>query len=287
MKAAARGPTTWMTLTTAVVLTLAGGCWLVAWNAWLLMRGWRGDVKVVVYLTDTASNQEVEALRAAIANEPAVESLRLISQSEAEEAFLRFMQLDRSALEGVGEDAFPASIEVSMKEEGQVPDMMARLATRWTAFAGVEDVRYGESLIRDLSRAARVVSVLGAIIGTALLSGAAVVIGVMIHISLRHRAAEVSLLRLFGASESVIVKPFLWEGVTIGLVGGLLASGVLLGGWLAIRQRWGVAFEGLLAAWVDRLEFPLGLLPGLIALAVVVGGLGSFVAVRRVHHSTP
>jgi cell division transport system permease protein len=174
-----------------------------------------------------------------------------------------------------------------MKEEGQLPDIMAGLAARWRAFAGVEDVRYGESLIRDLSRAARVVSVLGAVIGAALLGGVAVVIGVMIHISLRHRAAEVSLLRLFGASESVIVKPFLFEGVGIGLVGGLLASVVLAGGWLAIRQRWGMAFEGLLAAWVDRLEFPVALFPGLIALAIVVGGLGSLVAVRRVHQPMP
>lgn len=287
MKAGARGPTTWVTLTTAVVLTLAGGCWLVAWNAWLLMSGWRADVKVVVYLTDQVSDEEIDALRTSIANERAVDSYRLISQDEAEEEFLRFMQLDRSALEGVGEDAFPASIEVSMKEEGQLPDIMAGLAARWRAFAGVEDVRYGESLIRDLSRAARVVSVLGAVIGAALLGGVAVVIGVMIHISLRHRAAEVSLLRLFGASESVIVKPFLFEGVGIGLVGGLLASVVLAGGWLAIRQRWGMAFEGLLAAWVDRLEFPVALFPGLIALAIVVGGLGSLVAVRRVHQPMP
>lgn len=287
MKAGARGPTTWVTLTTAVVLTLAGGCWLVAWNAWLLMSGWRADVKVVVYLTDQVSDEEIDALRTSIANERAVDSYRLISQDEAEEEFLRFMQLDRSALEGVGEDAFPASIEVSMKEEGQLPDIMAGLAARWRAFAGVEDVRYGESLIRDLTRAARVVSVLGAVIGAALLGGVAVVIGVMIHISLRHRAAEVSLLRLFGASESVIVKPFLFEGVGIGLVGGLLASVVLAGGWLAIRQRWGMAFEGLLAAWVDRLEFPVALFPGLIALAIVVGGLGSLVAVRRVHQPMP
>jgi cell division transport system permease protein len=276
-----------VTLTTAVVLTLAGGCWLVAWNAWLLMSGWRADVKVVVYLTDQVSDEEIDALRTSIANERAVDSYRLISQDEAEEEFLRFMQLDRSALEGVGEDAFPASIEVSMKEEGQLPDIMAGLAARWRAFAGVEDVRYGESLIRDLTRAARVVSVLGAVIGAALLGGVAVVIGVMIHISLRHRAAEVSLLRLFGASESVIVKPFLFEGVGIGLVGGLLASVVLAGGWLAIRQRWGMAFEGLLAAWVDRLEFPVALFPGLIALAIVVGGLGSLVAVRRVHQPMP
>jgi cell division transport system permease protein len=282
MRAGSRGPATWVVLTSAVVLTLAGGCWLVAWNAWLVMRGWRADVKVVVYLTDAASEQEINALRTAITGEPAVASTRMISRSEAEAAFLRFMQLDRSVLEGLGENAFPASIEVSLKEEGQRPDAMARLSARWTAFAGVEDVRYGESLIHDLSVAARVVSIVGGGIGLALLGGVAVVIGVMVHISFRHRAEEVSLLRLFGASERVVITPFLLEGMGIGFVGGLVASLVLAGGWLAAQHRWGMAFEGLFAGWIDRLEFPLALIPGLIALAVVVGGIGSVVAVRRI-----
>jgi cell division transport system permease protein len=269
-------------LTSAVVLTLAGGCWLVAWNAWLVMRGWRADVKVVVYLTDTAAEREIDVLRTAITGEPAVASTRTISRSEAETAFLQFMQLDRSVLEGLGENAFPASIEVSLKEDSQRPDMMARLAARWSAFAGVEDVRYGESLIEDLSVAARVVSILGGGIGLALLAGVAVVIGVMVHISFRYRAEEVSLLRLFGASERVVVTPFLLEGMGIGLVGGLIASLVLAGSWLAAQHRWGMAFEGLFAGWISRLEFPLALAPGLIALAVVVGGIGSLVAVRRI-----
>ncbi|MFZ5877622.1 MAG: cell division protein FtsX [Nitrospirota bacterium] len=277
-----RGPTTWVVLTSAVVLTLAGGCWLVAWNAWLVTRGWRADVKVVVYLADTASEREIDDLRTAITDEPAVASTRTVSRSEAETAFLQFMQLDRSVLEGLGENAFPASIEVSLKEEGQRPEMMARLAARWTAFAGVEDVRYGESLIRDLSVAARIVSILGGGIGLALLAGVAVVIGVMVHISFRYRAEEVSLLRLFGASERVVVTPFLLEGMGIGFVGGVMASLVLAGGWLAVQHRWGMAFEGLFAGWIDRLDFPLALAPGLIVLAVVVGGIGSLVAVRRI-----
>lgn len=287
MKAGHRGPTLWVTITTAVVLTLTGGCWLVAWNAWVLMRGWRADVKVVVYLTESALPTEVDAIRAAISAEPAVAAHRMISKAQAQEEFLQFMQLDRASLDGLGENPFPASIEVSMKENAQRPETMGRLASRWSAFPGVEEVRYGESLIRDLSVAARAVSVLGTAVGVALACGVAVVIGVMVHISFRYRAAEVSLLRLLGASEGVIVRPFLLEGLTIGLMGGLIASAMLSGAWLAFRHRWGAAFEGLLAGWVGRLDFPAGLLPGLIGLGILVGGVGSLVAVRRVRHAAP
>ncbi len=282
-----RTATAGVTLTAAVVLTLAGGCWLAAWNAWMLMRAWRADVKVVVYLRDTAVPEEIDAIRAAIASEPAVRAHHLVAQAEAEAEFLRFMQLDRSVLEGLGDNPFPASIEVSVADTAQTPSGMAALARHWSSLAGVEEVRFGEALIRDLSAAARLVWIVGSVIGGALAAAVAVVIGVMVHISLGVRREEISLLRLLGAPDGVILKPFLLEGFTIGTIGGLAASAVLGGVWLAVHDRWGATFEGLLAAWIDRLVFPVEFVPLLIGLGAVVGGAGSFVAARRVRQLAP
>jgi cell division transport system permease protein len=281
-----RAATAGVTLTAAVVLTLAGGCWLAAWNAWTLMRAWRADVKVVVYLRDAAAPEEIDAIRAAIASEPAVRTHHLVTQAEAEAEFLRFMQLDRSALEGLGDNPFPASIEVSVADTAQTPSGMAALARRWATLAGVEDVRFGEALIRDLSAAARLVWIVGAVIGGAL-AAVAVVIGVMVHSSLGVRREEISLLRLLGAPDGVILKPFLLEGLAIGTMGGLAASVVLGGAWLAVHERWGSTFEGLLAAWIDRLVFPMEFVPLLIGLGAIVGGAGSVVAARRVRQLAP
>lgn len=282
-----RTATAGVTLTAAVVLTLAGGCWLAAWNAWMLMRAWRADVKVVVYLRDTAVPEEIDAIRAVIASEPAVRAHHLVAQAEAEAEFLRFMQLDRSALEGLGDNPFPASIEVSVADTAQTPSGMAALARHWSSLAGVEEVRFGEALIRDLSAAARLVWIVGAVIGGALAAAVAVVIGVMVHISLGVRREEISLLRLLGAPDGVILKPFLLEGLAIGTIGGLAASAVLGGVWLAVHDRWGATFEGLLAAWIDRLVFPVEFVPLLIGLGAVVGGVGSVVAARRVRQLAP
>ena len=282
-----RAATAGVTLTAAVVLTLAGGCWLAAWNAWTLMRAWRADVKVVVYLRDAAAPEEIDAIRAAIASEPAVRTHHLVTQAEAEAEFLRFMQLDRSALEGLGDNPFPSSIAVSVADTAQTPSGMAALARRWATLAGVEDVRFGEALIRDLSAAARLVWIVGAVIGGALAAAVAVVIGVMVHISLGVRREEISLLRLLGAPDGVILKPFLLEGLAIGTMGGLAASAVLGGVWLAVHERWGSTFEGLLAAWIDRLVFPMEFVPLLIGLGAIVGGAGSVVAARRVRQLAP
>ncbi|MBI3608720.1 MAG: hypothetical protein HY207_12195 [Nitrospirae bacterium] len=282
-----RAATAGVTLTAAVVLTLAGGCWLAAWNAWTLMRAWQADVKLVVYVRDTATSEEIEALRTAIGSERRVRSQRLITQAEAEEEFLRFMQLDRSVLAGLGENPFPASIEVSVDDTAQTPQEMGELAVRWSGLSGVEEVRYGEALLRDLSAAARMVWVLGTAVGAALAAGVAVVIGLMVQMSFGARHDEIILLRFLGASDGVILKPFLLEGLAIGTVGGLAASLVLGGTWLVVRDRWSAALDGLVGAWLARVVFPVEFVAVLIGLGAVMGGVGSLVAAKRIRQVAP
>ncbi|MEO5657294.1 MAG: permease-like cell division protein FtsX [Nitrospiria bacterium] len=281
MKSRRRAATVGVAITSAIVLTLAGGCWLAAWNAWNLMRAWRADIKVVVYVRDDATADQIDLLRHTITDHHAVRGQRFVSKSEAQEAFLQSMGLDRSVLEGLGDNPFPAWIEVSLTDEAQTPDRMASLASAWAAGPGVEEVRYGEALIRDLALAARAVWVAGALLGGALAAGVAVVIGVMIQMSLRTRHDEVSLLRLLGASEGVVIRPFVFEGLVIGTVGGALASAVLGAGW-GLAQSRVVQFEGLLAFWMNRLVFPLEFVPLLIGLGAIVGGVGSLAAVWRI-----
>lgn len=281
MSSRRRAATVGVAITSAIVLTLAGGCWLAAWNAWSLMRAWRADIKVVVYVRDEATADHIEALRATIAAHHAVRDQRFVSKSEAQEAFLQSMGLDRSVLEGLGDNPFPAWIEVSLTDQAQTPDRMASLASAWSSGPGVEEVRYGEALIRDLALAARVVWVAGAVLGGALAAGVAVVIGVMIQMSLRSRYDEISLLRLLGASEGVVIRPFVFEGLVIGAIGGALASAVLGAGWGLAQFRW-MQFEGLLAFWMNRLVFPIEFVPLLIGLGAIVGGVGSLAAVWRI-----
>lgn len=286
MSAGRRGTTIGVAITSAIVLTLAGGCWLAAWNAWTLMRAWRADIKVVVYLRDEATSDDIEAVRQAIAGDEAVTSQRTVSKTEAQDAFLQSMGLDRSVLDGLGDNPFPSWIEVSLIDDAQTPEGMAALSSRWSTLVGVEEVRYGEALIRDLTTAARAVWVAGTLIGGALAAGVAVVIGLMVQLSLRGRHDEISLLRLLGASQGVMLRPFLVEGLFIGAIGGALASMILGGGWLVLtRDRWAGDFEGLLTVWINRLVFPVEFVPLLIGLGAMVGGIGSLVAAWRVRRS--
>jgi len=273
-------------LAAAVVLTLAGGCWLVAWNAWNVMRLWRAEVKLVVYLNETATQDTVAAVRTAILSEPAVRNHRLISEAEAMTEFLQMMQSDRSLLEGLGDHLFPVSIEVWVEESAQTPTGMDALASKWRQLPGVESVRYGEALVRELSAAARVVWIVGTVIGAVLAAGVAVVVGVMANVALRAQRDEIALLKLLGATDGIVFKPFILRGAATGGLGGLVAAAALGGAWWAFRSRMTGVGDGILNAWLDRMVFPPEFVVALIGLGAMVGGVGSVIAARRVNRLT-
>src|SRR5690606_36807209 len=99
---------------------------------------------------------------------------------------------------------------------------------------------------------------------------AIVIIGATIRMTVLARAPEIAIMRLVGATDGYIRRPFLLDGLLKGLAGGALA---LLMTWLATQavSRWVVEahfFEPSVAA--------LGVLGG-----AVLGLLGSLLAVGR------
>jgi cell division transport system permease protein len=84
------------------------------------------------------------------------------------------------------------------------------------------------------------------------------------------RREEISIMRLVGATDGFVQRPFLLEGLMTGVAGGVLAA---LLTWGAYR---------VLSATVFKIEF----LPGqwivlVVAVGTLFGFLSSMVAVRR------
>ncbi len=136
----------------------------------------------------------------------------------------------------------PASIDIRLREELRDPQTVRDVADRVRDMGLVEDVRYGEDWITKLYRIRNIAAAAGMILGIAFAAVAIIIIGATIRMTVLARSREISIMRLVGATDGFVRRPFLLEG---------FAKGVL-GGALALLLTWGRQFAHFARVHPDR-----------------------------------
>jgi cell division transport system permease protein len=239
---------------------------LVALNIREALDRLEDRVELRAFIAEGTPPEAIAVAAADIATFPEVLSARTVSQDEALARARRELGEFRDVFEGA---VLPASIDVRLKPGFRDPATVRSVAARLNAFAFVDDIRYGEEWIQKLYRLRTIASIAGIVLGLAFASVSVIIIGATIRMAVLARAKEISIMRLVGATDSYIRRPFLLEGFAKGIMGGLLA---LLLTWLArlLIDRYiieTVFFDQRLAS----LGLLFGALIGLIGSAVSVG----------------
>ena len=119
------------------------------------------------------------------------------------------------------------------------------------------------------------------LLGLGLVAAGLLIIGNTVRLELRARAEEIAVLRLLGADDAYVRRPFLYLGAAYGLLAALLAVGLNLLGMHALDS----AVAGVSAAYGADFVltgFPIAqVLPAVVA-ACVLGMVGAALAVG--HH---
>ena len=263
--------------TIAVSLFVLGAFLTVASALSGLVTRWTETVQVIVYLDDDVEPRVLTSLENRLREDPTVASLELVTREQALARF-RSMFRDLSSLpEDLGENPFPASLEVNLRAERQSPAEVERLAKAFGDVPGVREIQYDLLWIERLSTGVRLVRVVGAFLGGILVLAAVFTISNVIRLTIYAREDELDIMRLVGATRAYVKGPFVTEGVIQGGLGGLVASLLL---WSAL------AWLSRDLATSDVLPHATLALSPTIALALVAGGMavglaGSLMSLSR------
>ena len=241
---------------------------LVALNIRAALQQVESRVEIRAFVADGTQAEAIAAAAGDIAAFPEVQSVEIVSKADA----LVRARKELSEFSDVFESGvLPASIDLKLKPGYRDPATVQRVSERLKSYPFVDDVRYGEDWLVQLYRLRNIAGVAGLALGLAFAAVSVIIIGATIRMAVLARADEISIMRLVGATDGYIRRPFLLEGFLKGLVGGLLA---LLLTWMTMHL-------------VDRyLNFhTVFFSPGLAVLGVaagaLIGVLGSSVAVGR------
>lgn len=257
-----------LSITTIAFSLFAFGLFsLVALNIRNTLRAVESRVEIRAFL---AENAEAEAIAAAMGDIGGFKEVARVEYVTPEQALERAKR-EMGEFKDVFEAGFlPGSLDIRLRDGFRDPTTVKRIADRVRTYAFVDDVRFGEEWVQKLYSIRNIATAAGIILGLAFAAVAIIVIGATIRMAVMARSREISIMRLVGATDGFIQRPFLIEGFVKGVLGGALALGLT---WLAssLISRYFIRTEFFDA----RLAF-LGLLGG-----AVIGVVGSAVSVGR------
>jgi cell division transport system permease protein len=248
---------------------------------------WQGKVQISIYLcTSTsvstqcrqngpATATEISSIRQDLVSLPQVEQVYYQSQAQAYQNFKQDFSQDPSFVSTVSQGDIPNSFEVKLKNPNADFNVVAGTVQ---GRPGVDDIVDDQSILSNfynLLDGARNAVVIIAII---LIIAAALLVANTIRLSAFNRRRETSIMRLVGASNFYIQLPFLMEGVIAGLVGWIIAAGLLV----AVKT---LGLDSLQSYFTFNVRLSAADLIEVVLLTMVVGvllcGATSFLTLRR------
>lgn len=255
-----------------VALVLVGVFGIVGYEASVvsdMLREQAGQMEV--FIEQDASEQMQEALHARIQTIPGIAQTEFVSHEEAAKIFRREFGEDASAFEDP--TFLPASIKIKMKPTHAHPDSMARTANVIGEWRGVDDVVLNQDLLVRVAQNRRLINAIGIALGGIVVLAAVFLVANTIRLTIYARRLLIRTMKLVGATDRFVRRPFLVEGIVQGFLGGTIAGGVV---WALYR----VFFQQ-----IDQAPLPLRaellLLGGLIGGGMLLGWIGSYFAARR------
>lgn len=268
-------------ISTMAVLVLFGVVLLLVLNMTGLVNETEKKVdKVVVYLTDTATEENVQAIISQAEATGYVKDASFTSKEQAWEEFAKNLELSNDSyfLDGMDENPLPASItlQLSSIEEAKT------VAQSVQSMEGVYQVDYLNELIGKIVQLNDWVRVLGVIVVTILIIIAVVLIYNTVKSTISNRSHEIQIMKYIGASNGYIRRPLLIEGLVFGLVAGAIALALVYFGYKGI---YGLFDERLNILMGMKLIQPRLILKDMaiifVCIGVGVGLLGSSLSLGR------
>jgi cell division transport system permease protein len=235
-------------------------------------------IEISVFLNGDLDEVAARKLQQQIAADPRVATVSYVPRSEG-------LQLMRDRLRG--------QIDMSLLKTNPLPDALrvqvfdpsrvSEVADHIGKLPGVATTVFAEDAVTKMLRIGDILSRLGFIVVVLLVLTAAIIISNTIRLTVFARRREIGIMQLVGASAAYIRGPFICEGFIHGIVGSLIAIGLLETAQVQYLPKLQAAlpFIPLAVAGHDEIAFALALL----GAGALVGIISSWISVDHYLHT--
>lgn len=265
-------------LVIGIALALPTGLYILVKNLNSLSHSWQSSIQATLYLADGTTQGAGEALAEQVAERDDVESTRFISAAEGLREFRESSGFG-AALDALPDNPLPAVIVVTPRADmprAPVTELLDTLGQE----SGVARAELDQAWLKRLYAIVSLIERAAWVIGLLLAAAVVFIVGNTIRLDIENRREEIEVMKLLGASNAFIRRPFLYSGFWYGLSGALLALCLLGACFLALAEPLATltrSYDGALdlAGLGWRGAF------GLLATGIALGWAGCALTVNR------
>jgi cell division transport system permease protein len=276
-------------ISVALSLALAGGAFLVREQVSSMKGYWYDRVQVSIFLCNkndaksyptctkgAVTDAQKASIKADLLKLPVVQKVFYESSGEAYTHYKQ--QFKDSPLAGsLTPDQMQESFRVKLKD----PTKFNVVASAFSGRPGIQEVQDQRALLENLFRLLNGMVYVAYAVLVFMLAVAMLLIVNTVRISAFSRRRETGIMRLVGASGFYIQMPFLMEAAFAGLVGGIMACGMLLvGRYFLVDHGLALAKQITLInflSWSDIIK----VLPLVLAVGILMPAVAALVALRK------
>lgn len=232
------------------------------------------EPQISVFLRTEAKRTEAEAFGSALKADRRISRVRFVPREEA----LKELSAVPGMLEviaALGRNPLPDAFVVNVRQ-----DALEALAAELRQLPGVAHVQADTVWARRLAALAGIgrlgLWLLAALLGVGLVA----VIFNTIRLQVLTQREEIEILKLIGATDAFIRRPFYYLGLLQGLAGGLVALGIV-GGGLALLNREVLTLSESYGSGFHFAFLPPGDAAAIVAFAALIGWLGAYLSVAK------
>lgn len=260
-------------------ITLPSTLYIMVKNTEKISAGWEQASEISLFLKQDTSAAGAQQLLTRLSTWPEVDTLTFIPADEALQEFQHLSGLG-DAIAYLESNPLPDVVLVTPTDKHATPQaaqlLLDKLKQQREVDIGKLDIEWLERLYALLD----IVRDLVTLIGLLLFVAVVLIIGNTIRLNISNKRDEILVMKLVGATDAFIHRPFLYTGFWYGLLGGVIA-------WIAvILILWWMDSSIQAFAALYQKDFAItgltgGALFGMLGLSVLLGLVGSMISVQR------
>lgn len=264
----ARLATTITVFTIMLSLTLVGIFGLLVQNLSGTFLRIYNQIHLEVFIDPSLKEGDIRSLQNRIQSLGEVESVTYISPEAALAEFQK--DFGEDLIKVLESNPLPPSFRVVLKTGSMRLEKIEALVRQIESFNAVDEVVFQKKIISLLDKYFWVGVIVASALGIAIFLISTLLIFNTIRLTIFSRQTIIEIMRLVGATNAYIKAPFIIEGVLQGLIGSLLAVGLL---WLLA--------DVIRTLFMPDFMISYAFLAAVVLTGMLLGLIGSYISVGK------